>query len=89
LIDRRRLIGALVGTAVSAPLVATVQSKDKVWRIGLVGFALPGASATADRSMRAFVRELADRGFVEGKNMVLELRPMAGEKIKFRHSWPS
>ena len=80
MIDRRRLIGALVGTAVTAPPVDTAQSKDNVWRIGLVEFTLPGASTAADRRMRAFVRELADRGFVDGKNMVLEQRAMAGRE---------
>lgn len=80
MIDRRRLVGAFASGPLVVPLAALGQLKEKVWRIGYIEFAAPGDSASIDRRMALFVRELADRGYVDGKNMVLERRAVGGRE---------
>ena len=67
--SRRELI-AIAGTGLVAwPLVARAQQQAKIARVGILGFgALP---ATRIEALRA---GLADLGYVEGKNLVLEFR---------------
>jgi putative ABC transport system substrate-binding protein len=80
LIDRRRLIAAFASGPLVVPLAALGQSKEKVRRIGYIEFAAPGDSVYNDRRMALFVRELADRGYVDGKNVVLERRAVGGRE---------
>jgi putative ABC transport system substrate-binding protein len=68
---RRREFIALVGGAAAAlPLAVRAQQKAKTARIGVLG--LP-ASETASR-LEAFTAGLRDLGYVEGDNLVIELR---------------
>ena len=79
MIDRRRFISALASGVMAAPFAAGAQPTDKVWRIGYLGNLPAGASPESDRIFAAFVQGLRDSGFVEGTNMVLERRAMAGQ----------
>src|SRR5215475_11155027 len=70
--DRRRFIGALVGGSIlAAPLAAGTQQAGKVYRIGVQ---VPGSSAAAAPFVGMFRQGLRELGFVEGKNLVIELR---------------
>ena len=70
--DRRRFISALVGGSIlAAPLAAGAQQAGKVYRIGVL---VPGSSAEAAPFVGVFRQGLRELGFVEGKNLVIELR---------------
>ncbi|HSE44637.1 MAG TPA: ABC transporter substrate-binding protein [Gemmatimonadales bacterium] len=73
--DRRAF---LVGTAglLAAPLAAGAQQAEKVYRVGY----LTGNSVEGDKGLRsAFQQGLADLGYVDGKNVVIEARYAAGD----------
>ncbi len=78
MIDRRLVIGVLVGSVLAAPFFADAQPTEKVWRIGYLGTVPAGASPESDRIFAAFIQGLGDSGFVEGKNFTLERRAMEG-----------
>jgi putative ABC transport system substrate-binding protein len=64
---RRHFITLLGGTAVAWPLAARAQqTKDRMRRIGFLRAAPP-----PDRELEAFLRGLADHGWIQGRNFVL------------------
>lgn len=70
--DRRRLLAlAAVGAAQALLSSAYAQSRQKVWRLGVLA---PTARAAAPRIWSAFVQTMHDRGYVEGKNLAIEWR---------------
>ena len=75
-----RLIGLAVILTVSlilAPLAAEAQPAGKVWRIGVLSIVpLPPVED-------AFRQGLRERGYVEGRNLVLELRFSEGRDERF------
>ena len=66
--DRRAFLGALTGSLLAAPLAAAAQQAGKVYRIGVL---LPTAIPFV---MTAFVDGLRERGWIEGRDFVLETR---------------
>jgi len=73
-----RLIGLAVILAVSvlhAPLATDAQSAAKIARIGWLG-SHPGGNALYPE---AFLQELHDLGYVEGRNLVIEYRSAEGK----------
>jgi putative tryptophan/tyrosine transport system substrate-binding protein len=68
LMIRRRDFLAGLGGAVARPLVAGAQQP----ALPLIGFLSTGAPATTD--LTAFLRGLAEAGFIEGKNVAIEYR---------------
>ena len=70
---RRRLLIALGGGALTAPLAAFAQLQPgKVYRVGFLGALSPaGYSKSYTDTLRAGLREL---GYVEGQNLVIEYR---------------
>lgn len=65
----------------AAPVSARTQQPGKVYRIAIISNAPPAELAgtqPAHPGMRAFVQGLKARGYVEGKNVVLERRSMVG-----------
>src|SRR5437764_1248540 len=71
-IDRkRRELIALLGGAIGWPLFAHAQPASKVWRIGYLGFGTAAAFADRVEALRAGLRDL---GYIEGKNIVIEVR---------------
>src|SRR4051794_23764439 len=63
---RREFLGALGGAAAAWPLVARAQQPGGMRRIGFLRAAPP-----PERELNAFLRALADRGYVQGRNFVL------------------
>ena len=69
--DRRRFLLTSLAGAVAAPLVAEAQKAGKVYRIAV----LSSGGPDQERSLVASLRErLRERGWVEGQNLVIELR---------------
>ncbi len=68
-IDRRTfLCGITLGT-LSAPLAAEAQQAEKIRRVGFLG---PAAERVYTDSLRGLRAGLAERGYVEGKNIAFE-----------------
>lgn len=68
---RRRLLLALGAGALAAPFASFAQQQGKVWRIGFLGTA---TAAGYVKEVDAIREGLRDLGYVEGKNIVIELR---------------
>ena len=69
---RRKLLIALGAGVLGAPFPAASQPSAKVWRIGYLG---DGSAATrAAESLDPFREALAGLGYVEGRNVVTEIR---------------
>ena len=79
MMNRRRLIGALASGLVAASFAAHSQPAAKIWRIGFLGIAPPGTSPESERLVDAFVQVLGEKGFVSGKNIILERRATGGQ----------
>jgi putative ABC transport system substrate-binding protein len=73
---KRRVFITLVGGATAWPLSARAQQPDRMRRIGYLGS--DSALTTAVR-LEALRTGLHDLGFVEGKNIVVELRWAEGK----------
>jgi len=74
--DRRIFIGAVAGTLLTLPLAATAQQAEKVPRIGFLS--LNSAEELQPR-LAALRQGLRERGWVEGQNIVIEVRFAEGE----------
>ena len=77
---RAVLLGA--GATLLMPVVAETQQTGKVWRIGFLALGLrpvPGSNPY----FNAFLRGLRDLGYVEGRNLALELRYAEGRNEHF------
>ena len=70
---RRRELITLLGGAVAWPLAARAQQPAKAARIGYLAFRSP---ISADE---AFLKGLAELGWIEGQNIVIERRFAAGD----------
>jgi len=68
---RRTLIGAMAGGLLAARLAAYAQTTGKVYRIGVLAFNPPTPTSSG---WNAFVEDLRQRGYVEGRNLVIEGR---------------
>ncbi len=68
--DRRMFFGTLVGGLLSAPLVIEAQEGAKVYRIGLVS----PTSPFLGNPIQAFRQALGELGYVEGRNVIVDLR---------------
>ncbi len=73
MIDRRSFISSVAVTVLTAPLVADAQQAGKVWRIGVVASGVPRERIAA---LRDGLRQL---GYVEGMNIVIDLRDAQGK----------
>src|SRR5262249_25525268 len=78
--NRRQFVFGLTLGAFRVPL-AEAQALGKVFRVGVVGVT-PVAEIVSDPTNpfnSGFRRELRDRGYVEGQNLILELRSVEGK----------
>ena len=76
MIDRRTFVTLVAGTCLLEPLLVRAQQTGKVFRIGLLApFTEPTPSRIDIEGLRMGLRDL---GWVEGKNLVIEIR-WAGE----------
>ncbi len=72
---RRAFIGTLAGGLLAAPLAADAQQAAKVPRIGYLG----ANPASNPHLLEAFRQGLRDLGYVEGRNLVIEIRDAEGK----------
>src|SRR4051812_16874225 len=78
---RRELIALLGGAVIALPLAAHAQQSRKMYRIGVLWH---GANAEEEAIYLAALRQgLDDFGYVEGQNIVLEMRFPAEEYERF------
>ena len=73
MMDRRTFIGVLAASLLGATRAAKAQPAGKVYRIGLLANAAATDPAAA-RFYEAFRLALQERGYVEGRNLVIERR---------------
>ncbi len=74
-VGRRRFLAAIAAGLLAAPLGAEAQRSGKVWRIG---FLAPAPMPPNEPNLEAFRQGLRDLGYVEGQNLVIELRSANG-----------
>src|SRR5712692_3769115 len=74
--DRRTFIGTLAGGILAAPLAAKAQQAAKVWRIGYLGYP---AESVESKNLTVLRQRLRELGYVDGKNIALELRWAEGK----------
>ncbi len=74
--NRRQALGA--GAALAWPQVAPAQTAGKTHRLGWLGGSLRSESYNL-----AYVQRLAELGFVEGRNLVIEFRSVEGRPDRF------
>ncbi len=76
---RRRAFIAGLGGAAAWPVVARAQ-QTKVWRVGFLTPAFPPLKSPGDAAaFGAFRQEMTNRGYVEGKNLIIEGRWTEGQ----------
>ena len=79
---KRRTFIAALGGAVASPLAArALQAQGKLWRIGYLTPGQPPTNATR-HIFKSFVRKLADLGYVEGQNLILDVRRADGDNTR-------
>ena len=76
--NRRKLLVALGATALTAPLGSFAQQQSKVWRVGFLAFRRVPV-LNSDYVYGAFPQGMRALGYIEGKNLVIELRSADGK----------
>jgi ABC-type uncharacterized transport system substrate-binding protein len=71
---RREFITLLGGAAAAWPCAARAQKSPRVWRIGWLS-----PNSGPGPSTQAFLQVMRERGYVEGQNLVIEYRWVAGK----------
>jgi putative tryptophan/tyrosine transport system substrate-binding protein len=77
---RREFIALLGGAAASFPLAARAQQAGKLPTIGFLG---AGSAATWGTWIAAFVQRLGELGWIEGRNVAIEIRWAEGRSERF------
>jgi len=75
--NRRRLLAAFGMYSLGAPLASFAQRPSKVWRVGFLS-ARRVESIHADVVFSGFSRGMRELGYIEGKNLAIELRSAEG-----------
>jgi putative ABC transport system substrate-binding protein len=78
--DRRRFLLTSLAGAMAAPLVAEAQRAGKIWRIG---YLTSGFKDAPTPGLMQFTQSLRDLGYVEGRNVLLEIRYAEGRTERF------
>jgi putative ABC transport system substrate-binding protein len=83
MLDRRKFICAIAAHLIANPLVARAQQAAQRPRVGML---LPGAadSTQVNPTVAAFEAALRDRGWIEGKNLLIERRYAEGHSDRYR-----
>jgi putative ABC transport system substrate-binding protein len=85
--DRRRFLLTSLAGALAVPLAAEAQQAGKVYRIGIIAAAPPVSDLSGPDPInpltRAFVHALRELGYVQGKNLVLDIRSAEGRFDRF------
>jgi putative ABC transport system substrate-binding protein len=77
---RREFITLLGGAAASLPLVLRAQQPAK---LPIVGFLGAGTPSTYSQWVGAFMQQLRERGWIEGRNIAIELRWAEGKNERY------
>jgi putative tryptophan/tyrosine transport system substrate-binding protein len=80
---RRRDFVSLICGATLVPRIANAEAADKVWRIGSVFSTTSERGASLAQGLK---QSLADRGYVDGRNIVLALRFAGSQPNQIRNS---
>ena len=80
---RRREFTTLLGGAVAWPLAARAQQREKMRRIGVL-MNLAADDPESQRRMTAFVQELQQLGWTDGRDVQIDARWSAGEPERLR-----
>lgn len=78
---RRKLVIALGAGALTAPFGSFAQQQGKVWRVGFVGLVLQDSRIR--KYYAEFLRGMRELGYVEGKNLIVDLRSAEGHYERF------
>src|SRR5438128_1206160 len=83
MLDRRKFICAIAAHLIASPLVARAQQAAQRLRVGML---LQGAadSTQVNPNVAAFEAALRDRGWIEGKNLLIERRYAEGHSDRYR-----
>ncbi|MDZ4345664.1 MAG: hypothetical protein U1E51_24890, partial [Candidatus Binatia bacterium] len=73
--NRRIFLGALANCFLINLAAVYAQQPRKVYRIGILR-----AGAPPDRTLELFLQALRDLGYVEGKNIIIEIRYAEGNQ---------
>ena len=68
---RRQFLGVLAGAAMAWPLASGAQQSNRIFRVGLL---TPVPIGPLEERRKAIIEALALQGFVEGRNLVFEVR---------------
>jgi putative ABC transport system substrate-binding protein len=79
-VDRRRFLLTSLAGAVAAPLGAGSQRAGQVYRIGILGEKASDSSEA--RLWKGFREELGNRGWIEGRNILIESRWAEGNAAR-------
>jgi hypothetical protein len=85
--DRRAFVVGSGAALLAAPLAAEAQQAGKVWRIGILSpSTMPSETA---RRQSPLMQKLAELGYVENQNLVVEYRAAEGKIDRLPGLWPS
>jgi hypothetical protein len=82
-VKRRQFISLIGGAAASWPLAARAQQPATLPTVGFLGAATP---AVASPWLAAFVQRLRELGWVEGRNVTIEVRWAEGARVPTIHA---
>ena len=77
---KRRAFMTLIGGAAAWPLAVRAQQAGKAWRIGMLDVT---GEAAKPADIRAFRQGLAELGYAEGKNLIIDYRSADGRPERF------
>ena len=75
MITRRKIVGAIGAGVVAPPGAFAQQPPAKVWRIG---FLIHSTMPSATNRLAALRAGLRDLGYIEGKNLIINIRASDG-----------
>ena len=82
MITRRAFVGSLTGGLVAAELAAEAQQPSKVWQIGWLGDGT--RAARESNTLRPFREGLRELGYVEGRNILIDVRWSNGSEDQLK-----
>jgi len=80
-VTRLVMIFFVIATALGTAVPALAQSSDKVWRLGVLTLPTSASSPVFETFRSVVFPELATQGYVEGRNLAIEIRVGAPDKL--------
>src|ERR1700688_1565851 len=82
-LGRRQFIATIGGAAIAWPLAVRAQQPDRVRRIGVLSNVGEGDPVGRAR-LKAFTQRLSELGWIEGRNMKVDMRYGAGDAEQYQ-----